>query len=406
VTAAPFSVASDTIAPPTAPARRGVRLRGALVNVVIGCASFGAAMGLAELLVRLVAPQQLIVRRPDIWQAVDTLGWAHRPNVNTSVNTGERPVHVFTDRDGWRVGQAGRVEGKKRILLLGDSFMEALQVEYEQSFAGLLEARLAEHLGEPVAVRNTGVGGWDPPQYLLQARRQLARESFDLVLVSVYLGNDVVQNRVERYPPGPPVDLPLKKLRWPRRLTYSEFVSAVLYPINDFLKARSHLFILMKQQAATLRMRAGLTADYFPDDLLRREASAPRWGVTAQILRDIRDVAQAHKTPVLFVLIPAPFQVDTAAFYQALRGHKLDPEAVDLEQPERLLTDAMRAYRLDVLDVVPEFRRAQRDGSRLYGTVDRHLSPEGHDTLARLVEPAVAARLAHPPRRAPLVAAN
>jgi hypothetical protein len=233
---------------------------------------------------------------------------------------------------------------------------------------------------------------------LLQARRLLGREQYDLVLVSVFMGNDVVSRRVERYPPGPPVDLPLQPLRLPRHLTYGEFVNAVLYPINDFLKARSHLFVLLKKLAATLRMRAGLSADYFPDDLLRREASSPRWMVTAQILRDIRDLARAHNTPTLFALVPASFQVDTAAFHRALLGYKLDPAAVDVNQPERLLSDAMRAYGLDAIDVLPEFRRAAREGARLYGTVDPHLSPEGHDVLERLLEPAVTARLSHAAR--------
>lgn len=400
MTADPLSIASETIAVPTSP-RPQSGLRGAVMNVAIAGISLALALAMAELLVRLVAPQQLIVRRPDVWEAVDTLGWAHRPNVNTTVNTGERPVHVFTDRDGWRVGRAGRTEGKRRILLLGDSFMEALQVEYEQSLAGLLEPRLGSRLGESVAVRNTAVGGWDPPQYLLQARRVLAREPYDLVLVCVFMGNDVVMRRVERYPPGPPVDLPLQPLRMPRHLSYAEFVSAILYPINDVLKARSHLFVFLKKRAATLRMRAGLSADYFPEDLLRREASSPRWSVTAQMLRDIRDLARARQTPTLFMLVPASFQVDTATFQRALRGYKIDATAVDLDQPERLLSDAMRGYGLDLIDVLPEFRRAERDGRHLYGTVDPHLSPEGHELLEQLVEPAIAARLSRavrPPR--------
>ena len=151
-------------------------------------------------------------------------------------------------------------------------------------------------------------------------------------------------------------------------------------------------------------MRTRLTAEYFPEDLLRRETTSPGWGVTAQIFRDIRDLALAHKVPTIFFLIPAPFQVDTAAFYRALKGFQIDAAAVDLDQPERLLTDAMRAYGLDVIDVLPEFRAAERSGSRLYGTVDPHLSPEGHQLLERLLEPAVAARLPHPGRRTPLVA--
>jgi len=394
VTATPSTVAPDVIAPPAgAGSARGARLRDALVKVGMACVSLGIASGMGELLVRFVAPQQLIVKRPDIWQPADTLGWTRRPNVNTTISTGERAVRVITDRDGFRIGAAGRLESKRRILLLGDSFMEALQVEYEQSLAGLLEARLASRLGEPVAIRNTGVSGWDPPQYLMEARHQLGREGYDLVLVSLYLGNDVVSRRTEWYPPGAPSDGLLHPLRLPRQFGYKEVVYDVLYPINDFLKAHSELFNLLKNRAATLRMRVGLTAEYFPDDLLRREASSSRWLVTAQICRDIRDLARAHGAPTLFVLVPASFQVDTVAFYRALNGFKIDRGAVDLEQPERLLTSTMRAYSLDLVDVLEDFRRAERSGSRLYGTVDSHLSPQGHKLLEQLIEPVVTARL-------------
>jgi len=73
-----------------------------------------------------------------------------------------------------------------------------------------------------------------------------------------------------------------------------------------------------------------------------------------------------------------------------------------LRMPRRLsygkLIDAilaMHAYGLDVLDVLADFRRAEASGSRLYGSVDLHLSPERHD----LVGPAVVARLSRPTRR-------
>ena len=72
-----------------APGRPG-RLRGVLVNITIAGLSLGLAYGMAEVLVRVLAPQQLVVKRPDIWQAVDTLGWAHRADVRTTINTGER----------------------------------------------------------------------------------------------------------------------------------------------------------------------------------------------------------------------------------------------------------------------------------------------------------------------------
>ena len=397
MTAHRFSVgAAEMAAVPVPSAHRTAGLWGLGLNLLLACVSLCVAFGMGEGLVRLVAPQQLILKRPDIWQPIDTLGWVHRPGVNTTINTGEGTVRLITDRDGYRVGPAGRIDGKKRILLLGDSFMEALQVEYERSFAGLLETRLAQRLGEPVAVRNTGVGGWDPPQYLVAERRALARERFDLVLVAVYLGNDVVPRRIERFAPRAPVEV--HPLRWPRRLDASELIDAVLYPINDFFEVRSQLFIFVKTRAEAMRARLGLTAEEFPIDLLRREADSPRWSVTGEICRDIREAARAHGVPVLFVLVPAPYQVDSADFAQALRQFEIEPGAVDLEQPNHLLAEVLRRYRLTILDALPEFRREANTGAHLYGRVDRHLSPEGHDVLERLVEPAVAASLSRPGR--------
>ena len=102
----------------------------------------------------------------------------------------------------------------------------------------------------------------------------------------------------------------------------------------------------------------------------------------------------------MFVLIPAPYQVDGAEFHRSLRGFRLDSTAVDLDQPDRLLTAAMRAHRVDVYDVLPDFRQAARTGSRLYGKVDRHPSPAGHDLLERVLEPLVIARLGAAARHA------
>ncbi len=122
--------------------RERSRLRTFLLSSALAAGSLLVTLLFAELAIRLIAPQQLIQIRPDIWQPVDSIGWARRPNVSTTINTGERTVDIHTDRDGFRVGANGRTEAERQVLLLGDSFMEALQVQHEQSFAALLEERL------------------------------------------------------------------------------------------------------------------------------------------------------------------------------------------------------------------------------------------------------------------------
>ena len=124
-----------------------------------------------------------------------------------------------------RVGPDGQTRGDTRILLMGDSFMEALQVEYEQSVSALLERLLAEQVGHPVSVWDAGVDGWDPPQYLVRTRQLLARHHFDLEIVALYLGNDVVSRQVDYRPPRAPAER--HALRLPRALTKREFIDAV-----------------------------------------------------------------------------------------------------------------------------------------------------------------------------------
>lgn len=367
------------------------RLRPHALNAGLVALSLVVALLLAEGLVRQLAPQQLILIRPDLWQAADTFGWLHRPHVQTLINTGERTVHVYTDQDGFRVSAEGRREGEKRVLILGDSFMEALQVEYEQSLAGLLEQRLSERLGEKVAVRNAAVGGWGPNQYRLRARSLLARDTFDLVVVSLFVEDDIANRQVDRLPPRTPVER--KHYRIPRSLRPGELIDATLAPFNDMFEVRSHLFVLLKNRMETLRMRTGLTTAYFPRSFLRSEAASPHWAFTAQLCREIADLAAEQGARTLFVLIPTSYQVDSEVFARYVAGFGIDSNKVDLDQPSRLLGHALTAEGLDVIDALPALRSAKSSGEQLYGNIDRHLSPEGHLVLESVVTPQAAEML-------------
>lgn len=342
------------------------------------------SLGAAEVAVRLVRPQQLILIRPDLWQPADSVGWLRRPDVNAPVNTGEGTVQLITDADGFRVGSVGRQAGIP-VLLLGDSFMEALQVEYEESTAGLLERTLDEAYGAPVAIRNAGVGGWTPAQYLTQARRLLPNEDYGLVITAIYVGNDAMPRRVDYLPPRPVTER--HHFRLPRALNGREFVDALLRPVNDVLEISSHLFVLLRNEMKTLRMMTGTSPLYLPDEFLKREANAQRWEVTADICREIADAAEANGARAMFVLIPADFQVDRAKFDDYVRGFGVDPGIVDLDQPTRRLIEEFTARDLITVDALPRFRELHARGEVLYGAVDVHLNAAGHRAVTELVTP-------------------
>ncbi len=375
------------------PTTRSTRL-GLVVNLSLLIGSVLVAALAAELLIRLVAPQQLISIRPDVWQPADSVGYLLRANLRTTINTGEREVHLLTNAEGHRIGQRSGPTSGPRVLLMGDSFLAALQVEYAQSMAGLLEAQLPVHVGGPVRIDNGGVAGWGPVEYFYRTASLVGRESYDLILVVLYVANDVVSKPPRPRPPVTPVVY--HQFRFPKGLTWGELVDAVLRPSNDFLETRSHLFVFTKARTKTLFMRIGLTPEYFPDEFRKSAAASERWSMTATICRDLTDVAAAAGVPTMFVLLPAPYQVDSAIFRQYVTGFGIDQAQVDLDQPSRLLREALEAEGLLVFDVLPVFREAHDQGVILYGRIDRHLSPEGHQLLADQILPWVSRFLRTP----------
>lgn len=364
------------------------RLRAVAARFLMMLASSFFTLLFLEIVVRLFSPQQLIVLRPDVFMSVEGLGFRHQPNVNTIINTGERDVLLITDENGYRIRPGKLTEATYRILALGDSYLAALQVNYEQTLIARLEDQLSNATGETVLIVNTGVGGYNPNHYRLVAQAELPRADYDLVLVFVYMANDVVERSVDHFSPSEAVRR--HTLRAPRALSGPEIIDSILYPINDFLEERSHLYILVKSRSSALLARLGLTAYYFPDVFLVSSASLPEWDVTADILADIATVAGGYGVPVLYVLLPATYQVNEAEFEWYTAAFGINPSTVDLDQPTRLLQAGLEGRGLAVLDTTEALRDAHRQGiDDLYGRTDRHFGPAGHQVVADYLLPQI-----------------
>lgn len=351
-----------------------------------------------EGLVRVLLPQQLILIRPDIWQPHDGLGWVQAADLDTTVNTGERSVRLITDAHGHRIGPDPTPEPAIRILALGDSYLAALQVDHAETFVALTESRLHQALGAPVGMVNAGVGSWGPSHYLLAARRELARQRYDQVVVFFYLGNDVHSKRYEHFSPKAPSVR--HALRWPRNTTRREITSAWLSPINDSLETRSHLFQLVKSRLSFVLMRWRLSARQFPTVLLREAAASDAWRVTADVCRSIAWESGKRGVSTVFVLLPGICEVDREVAESTARAVGIDPSEIDLDQPSKRMAKELAYHGLTVIDVTPAMRAAHAaDRDDLFGRVDVHLAPSGHRVVADTVAPRLLATLSgHDPR--------
>jgi len=103
--------------------------------------------------------------------------------------TGEYGGHmIYYDENGLRIAEPSgfkkNVNDSCRIAFLGDSYTEAVQVGYEQSFVGLLDSQTE------CIVKNYGVSSYSPIMYLLQW--QFIEDSFNPTHIFVQLfSNDM-----------------------------------------------------------------------------------------------------------------------------------------------------------------------------------------------------------------------
>ncbi|MGH7907416.1 MAG: SGNH/GDSL hydrolase family protein, partial [Candidatus Binataceae bacterium] len=86
-----------------------------------------------------------------------------------------------------------------RVAVLGDSYTEAIQVPYRDTFCAIIQRRLSECpelKGKKIEVLDFGVDGYGTAQELITLREKTWSYSPDAVVLAVFLGNDVRNNSV------------------------------------------------------------------------------------------------------------------------------------------------------------------------------------------------------------------
>src|SRR5215831_19042426 len=114
-------------------------MRALAANAALVAATTAAMLGGLEIGVRLLSPQPLsaVSRSP-------RLGWTHKPNTRFVYERSEFRVPVQFSSAGLRDREfaLAKPPGTYRIALLGDSFVEALQVPLDSCAAKRLESAL------------------------------------------------------------------------------------------------------------------------------------------------------------------------------------------------------------------------------------------------------------------------
>lgn len=158
------------------------------LNLVLLGISCVIALGLAELAVRVVWPLTTVA-----YVADPEVGYMLVPNQQTRSVSEDFDVPTRTNSSGFHDVEhaVSKPSEVYRVVVLGDSYMEAIQVPIEEGFTQQLEHRLQKWVqGRRVEVIGLGISGTGPAQYYRVLDTKGLRYRPDLVLMAVLPDND------------------------------------------------------------------------------------------------------------------------------------------------------------------------------------------------------------------------
>jgi hypothetical protein len=383
------------------------RLRGLAQNLGLLAAASLLSVAGAEWVTRRYVPQAGFVYRLDP-RCHYTLAAGTRKLYRNSEPNGGRRVLFVVNSDGYRGDELRRDPGL-RVVVYGDSFVEADYAPLAETFAKRLEARLAEALHRDLEAVNAGVNGYGPDQALRRFEDEARSLRPALAVVVVYAGNDfgdVLRNRLYRLEGRRLVEgggflapglwwqfedarrrTPFHLLRALKRLTNARrrpvdplprklagYVARSVAMCEDEYRRivvqgeRAVEDVFRDPYDADVALAPGSPAAAYKRDLL--EAVLGRW----------REQAETAGVPLLAIVVPPAIDACDAFDIQVDRASYPD---YDPSRLSHAAAEAARRQGLAVVELYGPFRAAGADG--LYQHYDDdHWNARGQDLAARL----------------------
>ncbi len=163
---------------------------GALALIALG---FTIALGIADLGVRIANHWY-----PYFYCYDQYRGWGLEPGAHGWYGR-EGASWVRINHDGFRGPDYTKAKppGTVRVAVIGDSYVQAIQVAEDETFTSVIGRRLKDCpalAGKKIEAMNFGVDGYGTAQELITLRRKVWDYSPDIVVLAIFLGNDIRNN--------------------------------------------------------------------------------------------------------------------------------------------------------------------------------------------------------------------
>lgn len=312
---------------------------------------------------------------PRFFEPHAQFGHFHVPGRSGWQRSDEYDSYIAINTKGLRDSERpyAKPDGAFRILMLGDSFVEGLQVGQEQTLPAQLEARLGIPIKHPIEVINAGVSRYGTDNALLFLEGEGLIYEPDIVIYAFY-PNDVTDN----------IHNDLFELVDNQLIQHRKVIS-----FNERLRLGLYDYSYIYRFALALSLRLGQAADETLIDtkwgklspIYRAELHAEEqyaWELTARLLERMNSSVMESGARLVVVYLPEDFQSQDRLWQQ------IEQSGEDLlrDAPNRMLAAALPDG-VPYLDLLPAFLAAQNQV--LYYEKDHHFNPDGQLLAARQI---------------------
>jgi lysophospholipase L1-like esterase len=278
-------------------------------------------------------------------------------------------------------------EGTYRILFLGDSFTEAIQVPLQKTFHQLIEKELNERVDFQVEVISMGRSGAGTQKCYDILMDTGLRYAPDLVLMQ-FLSNDLIDNSP-----------PLKREEKEQEERRKQYVPQLREAYLRYLWVKPSRFNQLLALKLARIYQGSQVAKYADKDkygfihlntLIFCEDYSHLWERvwrrTQRLLRQTLDLLKENGSKLLLVSFPEMWRVGSAEEIER-RMRAMSRDALDyrwdFNKTDRILRDFCQEAGIPFLSLLPEFRDSYRKSRRkLHFAFDMHLNERGHRLAA------------------------
>jgi len=382
------------------------RIRQVLAGLAL--AGFGVALAFAALEVGV----RVLHLFPDrFWQPDALLGTRLIPGQRGwwTQEELEFRVPVTINSHGFRDVEHSvtKPEGVVRVLLLGDSFIEAMQVPIDATIGRQLEAQLNAGAagGRRYEVVSMGVSGYGTASELLTYRTIGRQYAADVVLLAFYPGNDIKNNSATLEDKMPPVYGPGGALERvsskgqkdePPRVGLSKLLNSseayrfvrkkILTQHPGTAQALARLGVLDRGAMIEIPMRDGVPLDYWVFAASWPPEWQEAWRSTEGLLDELRREVSADGAHLALMVVSSRERVYPETWQTITEANpRMKDNDWDLGAPERKVLQWCNERGVPCLALSPIFAAHNTEGQRLHWLYDGHWTAAGHALAAKTV---------------------